>query len=72
MLDEFREQANDSPFFEEEDDSALTETPPQTRRQFLGMSPAQRFAIALMLFAITFLLSAFCLLATDRMALPFL
>ena len=66
MLDDFRSQA-DTPFFED--------TPPeevryetQTRRDYLGMSPVQRFVIAILLLLITLLLSSFCLLVTGKVA----
>lgn len=68
MLDDFRSQA-DTPFFED--------TPPeevhyetQTRRDLLGMTPVQRFVIAILLFLITLLLSSFCLLVTGKLAFP--
>ena len=70
MLDDFREQA-DSPAFEGEDVPAFYETR-RSERRFLGMSPAQRWVVALILLLVTCLLGTFCLLATERIVLPFI
>ena len=68
MLDDFRQQA-DSSLFEEETPS-YDELPPVTKRELLGMSPSQRFVIALLLLFLVVLLSAFCLLVTGKVVLP--
>lgn len=39
------------------------------RGQFLGMTPAQRFVLALLLFLTATILAAFCLLVTGKIAL---
>ena len=70
MLDDFREQA-DASAFEGEDAPVFQETP-RTERRFLGMTPAQRFVVALILLLMTCLLGAFCLLVTERVVLPFM
>ena len=70
MLDDFREQAGSSAF-EGEDAPVFHQTRP-TDRRFLGMSPAQRFVVALILLLMTCLLGAFCLLVTERVVLPFM
>lgn len=44
----------------------------QTRKQFLGMTSAQRFVLALMLFLMTCVLAAFILVLTGKIYLPFL
>ena len=72
MLDDFREQANSSPFFDETDNAEFSDTSTEIRRQFLGMTPAQRFVIAVLLLVITLLLSSFCLIVTEKIVLPFL
>jgi hypothetical protein len=41
------------------------------RKPFLGLTPFQRFIIVLILFLITCVLGAFCLVLTGRMWLPF-
>jgi hypothetical protein len=70
MLDDFRQQANASDFLDEEGASQLEET--ERPRKFLGMTPAQRFVIALMLLMITCLLSTFCLLVSEKVIPPFM
>ena len=70
MLDDFREQADTSTMFEDETSDALEIE--QKRRPFLGMTPVQRFVIALMLLVIACVLSAFCLIVTEKIVLPFL
>ena len=68
MLDDFRSQA-DTPFFEDTPPEEVSyET--QTRRDFLGMTPIQRFVIAIFLLLITLLLSSFCLLVTGKLVFP--
>jgi hypothetical protein len=69
MLDDFRSQA-DTPFFEEDAKPEELSYEIETRREFLGMSPFQRFVIAVMLLLITVLLSSFCLLVTGKVAFP--
>jgi hypothetical protein len=65
-LDDFRNQFDDDFDFSEED----VWGDPEPRPQFLGMTPAQRFILALLLFLTTAILSVFCLLVTGRVALP--
>jgi len=72
MLDDLREQADTSPLFDLEDEAALEELKIATERPFLGMTPAQRFVIALILFLMIFILGAFCLLVFERIMPPFL
>jgi len=72
MLDEFREQASTSPFLDEvseetEEKAKAERLPPQ---RFLGMTPGQRFVIALMLLMMTCLLSAMFLLLTGKVVPP--
>jgi hypothetical protein len=70
MLDDFREQASGSAF-DSEKETPFEETP-RPQRRFLGMTPAQRFVVALILLLMTCLLSTFCLLVTERVVLPFI
>ncbi len=72
MLDDFREQANASPFYEEAPPPSFEEGPLERRRLFLGMTPAQRFVIALMFLLIICLIGAFALLVTEKIVLPFI
>ncbi|MBN2550932.1 MAG: hypothetical protein JXB15_17345 [Anaerolineales bacterium] len=73
MLDDFRKQADDSFFEEPESEENLAPLEPARRRGFfMGMTPFQRFIIAMMLLAITCLLSTFCLLVSEKIVLPFM
>ena len=73
MFDNLRKQADSSPFFEEdlsvEEDMAAA--PGARSGYFLGLSPVQRFVLALMLFLNVCVLGCFCLLAAEKIALPF-
>ncbi len=74
MLDDLRDQAQDSPFFEDnqggfEYEEAL---PYPAERKFLGMTAAQRLVIAAMLFMMTCILGALILLVTEKIVPPFL
>lgn len=78
MFDEFRQEAEDFSFeeaFETEDEkdaySFKEDTAPK-KRSFLGMTPIQRFVIAVLLLMMTCILSSFFLLVTERIAPPFL
>ena len=66
-LDDIRNQFDDDFEFSEEQ----VWGDPEPKPQFLGMSPAQRFVLAFLLFLSATLLSAFCLLITGKVALPF-
>jgi hypothetical protein len=70
MLDEFRNQTDESSFDEtgQIDASAVA----RQRQYFLGMTPAQRFVIAIMLLMMACILSAFCLLVTEKIYPTFL
>ncbi len=75
MLDDLRNEAKSS--FEEtnetpEAENELAELAPRRRRhsQFMGMTPGQRFVIALLLFMMVCLLGAFCLIAFEKIVLP--
>lgn len=69
MLDQFREEADASLQFEDDERDPF-DIPP--KRPFLGMTPLQRFVIALMLLVITCVLSAFCLIISGKIVLPFI
>jgi hypothetical protein len=74
MLDNLRETASQSPMFQDEQPSPPTESAPRPRRKsgtFLGMTAAQRFVIALILFMMVCVMGAFCLLITEKVVLPF-
>jgi hypothetical protein len=70
MLDDLREQADVDPF-EDEEETPTYDYMQEEQPQFLGMTPFQRFIIAVMLLFVTCLLSTFCLLVTGKVILPF-
>ncbi len=71
FLDDFREEADDSELFAPEPEETLTPLrAPQ--RHFLGMTPPQRFVIAVMLLMMSCILSSFCLLVMEKVIPPFL
>jgi hypothetical protein len=71
MFDDFRKQVNDSAFFEEDKD----EEPPveivNQSEHILGMTPVQRFIVAVMLLLMTVILGVLFLLVTSKIAPPF-
>lgn len=78
MLDDFRKQADESLFeFEEEEEEQEPQKPPTGLARFLsagtvwGITPQQRFILAMMLFLFACLLGTFFLLITQRVVLPF-
>jgi hypothetical protein len=74
MFDDLRQQADQSAFGqpeeEEQDIYTMKEAPAQSRDRLLGMTPAQRFVIAVMLLLMTLILSSLCLLVTEKIFLP--
>ncbi len=78
MFDNLREQANSTPFYEDEAQFEEAEgrraAPPAGRASggdghFLGMTPMQRFVIALMLLITVCVLGSMFLLMTGRVSL---
>ena len=75
MLDNLRDSASQSPFFQED------QTPPgpndnrpkkgRSDGRFLSMSPAQRFMLALVLFMMVCVMGTFLLLVTEKVAPAF-
>lgn len=65
-LDDIRNQFDDDFDFSEEE----VWGDPEPKPDFLGMTPGQRFVLALLLFLATTILSAFCLLVAGKVALP--
>ncbi|MFZ2097025.1 MAG: hypothetical protein WAV05_10340 [Anaerolineales bacterium] len=71
MFDDFRKQMDDSAFYEEDKDE---ETPVEIVNQgdhILGMTPVQRFVVAVMLLLMTVILGVLFLLVTSKIAPPF-
>ena len=74
MLDNLRDSASKSPFFQEEQsppESSHDGQPNQPTNTFLGMTPIQRFILALLLFMMTCVVGSFWLLITEKIILPF-
>lgn len=74
MLDDLRSSASSSfEEIEQEAPSVMPESPKRSGKksaEFLGMTPFQRFIIALLLFMMTCLLGAFCLIAFGKVVIP--
>lgn len=72
-IEELRQQASESSMEQEEAEIASSSSSRlPAKMRFLGMSPFQTCIVAALLLLITCLLSTFCLLATGKVALPFL
>ncbi len=73
MLDDLREEASSSPFFEDEaEDPAEFAAPPRPRAsRLLGMTASQRFFIAIMILLMVCILGSFCLMVFNKVNLPF-
>ncbi len=66
MLDDFREAGD----FLEDEEEPETMTPSSNDDLFLGMTPTQRFVLAVLFFLSICMLGSFCLLVTDKIMLP--
>ncbi len=66
MLDDLRSSAEDS-YTQAEPVPTIR---PKKKKQFLGMTAAQRFVVSVFLLIIVIVLGSFCLLATGRIILP--
>jgi hypothetical protein len=74
MLDDLREKANDPDFFldDEEDDISKNKIIYKEKPQlFLGMTPIQRFVIAVLILLTISVIGTFVLLVTEKIVLPF-
>jgi hypothetical protein len=69
MFDDFRKQIDDSSFFNEDNEEPQSELL-KKEHYFLGMTPVQRFIVALMLLLMTIILGVLFLLVTSRISLP--
>jgi len=68
---ELEEEENTGPIIQPAQASASQAAAPRRGARFLGLTPAQRFVLALMLFLNVTLLGCFALIAFERIALPF-
>jgi hypothetical protein len=77
MFDNLREQADSTPFYEDEAQFRQTESltaaprPGASGGGFLGMTPRQRFILSVMLLMAVCTLGAMCLLITGKISLMF-
>ncbi|HTP01191.1 MAG TPA: hypothetical protein VMJ64_07435 [Anaerolineales bacterium] len=76
MFDSLREDANSTPFYEDEaafNDAQAVPAEPKSKKKasapghFLGMTPVQRFIIAVMLLIAVCSLGSMCLLVTGKL-----
>jgi hypothetical protein len=71
MLDEFREEANASPYFGDEGEEFYEEVKPAgPRKNLLGMTPAQRLVIAIMILMMTCIVGGLMLLVFEIVVPP--
>ena len=67
-LDDFRESGD---FLEDEEPETSAPASKTTEDELLfGMTPVQRFVLAVLFFLSMCMLGSFCLLVTDKIALP--
>lgn len=70
-LDEFREEAYASPYFEDDSEEYFDEIKPSSSRgRLLGMTPVQRLVIAIMLFIMTCIIGSLMLLVFEIVVPP--
>lgn len=70
-IDDFRSELDDQFDYADEEERAVEQSVVDSSPQlFLGMTPIQRFVIVIMLLMMICILSSFCLLVTDKIALP--
>jgi hypothetical protein len=69
MLDEFRDQAG--PYYEEEETYEEIKPRRPKGKTFLGMTPAQRFIIAVLFLCMVCFLGVLVLVVTERVIPPF-
>ena len=66
MFDNLRDLSDGSSLFEDPADAQYAATPRGPQRRFLGLTPAQRFLLSLMLFASVVMIGLMCLLVTEK------
>ena len=71
MLDDFREEANASPYFEDKGTEYYEEINlPHRRRKIFGMTAAQRLIVAIMLLMMTCIVGSLALLVFEVVIPP--
>jgi hypothetical protein len=75
MFDNLRDEANSQPFFEDNqqpaEPEAVTMSAPPRSGRFLGMTPIQRFVIAVLIMFMVCVLGMMCLLITGKIGFYF-
>jgi hypothetical protein len=66
MFDNLRDLSDGSSLFEEPAQAEYAPVPKGPPRRFLGLTPAQRFLLSLMLFASVVIIGLMFLLVTER------
>jgi hypothetical protein len=70
MFDNLREMSDDSALFQEVgDEQPAAKRVRRPRRKFLGMTPGQRFILAILLLFTVLVMGMMCLLVTQKLAL---
>lgn len=71
MLDDLRNTANEPPRPPVEEPPTPPDNEPKEKKPLFGMSPSQRFIIALLLLVISCILGTACLVVFGKINLPF-
>lgn len=71
MLDDLRSSANEPPPFQPEELPSPSEGGGKEKKPLFGMTPAQRFIVALLLLIISCVLGTACLAIFGKINLPF-
>jgi len=72
MLDDFREQASTSPYYEEPEETFEEVKPYRPKKRILGMTASQRLVIALLVLFTVCILGTLTLLVTEKIFVPVL
>lgn len=70
MLDDFLREEDANSFLNEVEEAPKLVLEDETETGFLGMTPFQRFVIAVMFFFMVLIIGAFCLLITGSIGIP--
>lgn len=70
MLDDFREQASSSSYYDEPEETFEEVKPYRPKKRILGMTAGQRLVVALMLLLTVCILGTLALLVTEKIVLP--
>jgi len=72
MFEDFRKQAEEADFSDDDQEAELrVKTSRNNNGRFLGITPVQRFIIALMLLFMIIILGVLFLMVTSKIVLPF-